>query len=88
MKVLKAWLGPPGMERSFVLVNTERRDEAFLEALRSLTGVSSIILTVGVYDIICIVDAEEPSKVLPAVTAGVRGMRGVRSTLVLLGHKG
>lgn len=70
---------------AFVVINTEiGYMDAVLEEVRAIEGVREAHTVFGVYDIIAKIEAEDMSKLKNIVTARIRGLNNVRSTLTMI----
>lgn len=70
---------------AFVVINTEiGYMDAVLEEVRAIDGVQEAHSVFGVYDIIAKIGAEDMSKLKNIVTARIRGLNNVRSTLTMI----
>ena len=73
------------MPVAFVVINTEiGYMDAVLEEVRAIEGVREAHTVFGVYDIIAKIEAEDMSKLKNIVTARIRGLNNVRSTLTMI----
>jgi DNA-binding Lrp family transcriptional regulator len=70
---------------AFVVINTEiGYMDAVLKEVRVIEGVQEAHSVFGVYDIIAKIEAGNMSKLKNIVTARIRGLNNVRSTLTMI----
>lgn len=70
---------------AFVVINTEiGYMDAVLEEVRAIEGVQEAHSVFGVYDIIAKIEAGDMSRLKNIVTARIRGLNNVRSTLTMI----
>jgi DNA-binding Lrp family transcriptional regulator len=70
---------------AFVLINADLgAEEELLKSLRNLEFVKSVYVVYGVYDIICLVEADTMEKVKETITWKIRRLDRVRSTLTMI----
>jgi DNA-binding Lrp family transcriptional regulator len=73
------------MPMAFVLINADLgAEEELLKSLRNLEFVKSVYVVYGVYDIICLVEADTMEKVKETITWKIRRLDRVRSTLTMI----
>lgn len=70
---------------AFVVINTEiGYMNEVLKEVRMIKGVQEAHSVFGVYDIIVKIEAENMNKLKNIVTARIRGLNNVRSTLTMI----
>ncbi len=73
------------MVRVFVFINTEPGKESeALQKLRKVKGVIEAYMLYGVHDIVALVEVDTVDRVKEVVTATIRRIDGVRSTLSMI----
>ncbi|MGC8555633.1 MAG: Lrp/AsnC family transcriptional regulator [Conexivisphaera sp.] len=73
------------MAKAYVLVNTEMgKEEDVLRALKQIPYVTEAYIIYGVYDLIAKVESDSLEKVKETVSARIRRLEGVRSTLSMI----
>ena len=73
------------MPRAYVLINVESGGEdEVLTSLKKISNVEELYFSYGVYDVIAKVKAESMEKLKEMVTAKIRSINQVRSTLTLI----
>ena len=73
------------MPRAYVLINVESGGEdEVLTSLKKISNVEESYFSYGVYDVIAKVKAESMEKLKEMVTAKIRSINQVRSTLTLI----
>ncbi len=73
------------MPSAYVLINTEiGSEDSVLKELENLSNIKEAYVTYGVYDIIARVDAESMDKLKEIISANVRRLNKVRSTLTMI----
>lgn len=71
--------------RVFVFINTEPgRESEALEKLRKVKGVIEAHLLYGVHDMVAVVEVDTVDRVKEVVSANIRRIEGVRSTLTMI----
>lgn len=70
---------------AYVLINTEIGfEDSVLKELENLSNIKEAYVTYGVYDIIAKVEAESMDKLKDIISANVRRLNKVRSTLTMI----
>lgn len=75
--------------RVFVFINAEPgRESEALEKLRKVKGVIEAHLLYGVHDMVAVVEVDTVDRVKEVVSANIRRIEGVRSTLTMIVMEG
>jgi DNA-binding Lrp family transcriptional regulator len=73
------------MRKVLVLINTTLgSDGRVVEQLKEISGVTEVYRVQGVYDILAKVEAADPAKVKEIVTAKLRKIDDIRSTITMV----
>lgn len=73
------------MRKVLVLINTTLgSDGRVVEQLKEINGVTEVYRVQGVYDILAKVEAADPAKVKEIITAKLRRIDDIRSTITMV----
>jgi DNA-binding Lrp family transcriptional regulator len=73
------------MATSFVLINCEFNSEKdIIEQLKSIDGIEQVYGVFGAYDILAKIESEDIKKIRGTITAKIRKIKKISSTLTLV----
>ncbi len=77
------------MPNAYVLISCDMGSEkALIDELKTIDGVIEVMGSLGVYDIIAKIKAEDDHKLREIITWKIRKMNNIKSTLTLLEIEG
>ncbi len=73
---------------AYVLINTETgKEDEVVEKISELEETKEVCVTYGTFDVVVKLEAPDSERLRDIILKKIRNMRGVRSTITLIGTK-